>query len=211
MQVVETVLGNVETDPELAAQYKRRPAEEIEEVVLDERERRRSRFRTTTDAGTELGVVVESGQGLRPGDVLLDDDHRFVVVAFTDCEAVVVTFEHSGDGPAMATAARFGYRVGNRHWDLAVRGEEVLIALGTDEDRIIETVTDTLPPGAETRREYVDPTLFDETPAHGHDHGHSGHDHSHSGRDHTGGHPHRISGHTLDDAPANSAPEEGNE
>lgn len=172
MLVVETVLGNVETDPELAARYEARPGEEIEEVVLDDRERRRSRFRTTTEAGTELGVVVGSDQRLQPGDVLVDDEERFVVVAFADREALVVRFDAPGDTAAMAEAAQVGYRAGNRHWDLAVRGDEVLVGLGTDADRIVETVTDALPPGATTRREHVDPSVFDDAPAHGHSHSH---------------------------------------
>jgi urease accessory protein len=175
MRVVETVLGNIETDPDLEASYEERPAEEIEEVVLDEQERRRSRFRTATDAGTELGVVVESDRGLRPGDVLVNDEERFIVVAFADREALVVTFEAPEDEAAMAAAAQLGYRVGNRHLDLAVRDGAVLIALGNDGDRVAETVTAALPSGAETHREYVDPTLFDGTPAHGH--GESGHTH----------------------------------
>lgn len=172
MLVVETVLGSVEDDPELAARYEERPADEVETVVLDDRERRRSRVRTATDAGTELGIVVGSGQRLQPGDVLVDDEDRFVVVAFADREALVVSFDSPGDTAAMAEAVRVGYRVGNRHWDLAVRDDEVLVALGTDADRIVETVTDALPPGTTTRRERVDPALFDDAPAVGHDHSH---------------------------------------
>lgn len=170
MRVIETVLGNVETDPELAASYEQRPTEEVERVVLDEQERRRSRFRTTTETGTELGVIAGSEQRLQPGDILVDDEDRFVIVAFANRDAIVVSFEAPGSTATMAEAARLGYRVGNRHCDLAVRDDEVLVALGTDADRIVETVTDALPAGATTRREDVDPALFDDTPAHEHSH-----------------------------------------
>lgn len=198
MLVADRVLGNVDEDPDLARRYDGRPEGEIEEVVLDERERRKSRFRTTTTAGTDLGVVVEGTDGLAPGDVLVDDDERMVVVAFADREALVVELERVESGAeTLATLARVGYEVGNRHWDLATRDGEVLVGLGTDGDRIAETVASELPPGATTRRESVDPTLFDESVDHGHgdeghDHGEHSHSHGHGTQTHSHGEAHPV-------------------
>lgn len=194
MLVAETVLGNVDEDPELAARAEQRPPEEVEAVVLDERERRRSRIRTTTDAGTDVGIVVDSDRRLSPGDVLVDDDERMVVVTFEDREALVISFEgkdSTTDG--LLRMAQLGYQVGNRHWDLAVRDEEVLVALGTDSEQKLAEVTAALPPGARTRREMVDPTLFDGTPGHGE----SADGHTHDHDDH-GGHTHGPASHTHD-------------
>ncbi|WP_424018202.1 urease accessory protein UreE [Halorientalis pallida] len=194
MLVSESVLGNVEDDADLRAAVEGRPQEEVERVVLDERERRRSRIRTTTDAGTEIGVVVEDERGLEPGDVLVNDDERIVLVEFADREALVVAFE-GGDAAAMARAAELGHAIGNRHRDLAVRDGEVLIALEADGDRTVETVTAMVPEGTETRRERVDPTLFDGAGAtdpdhdhgHAHDHGSDGHTHGPGTHDHAPG------------------------
>jgi urease accessory protein len=187
MLVTESIQGNVNDDADLRAAVEARPADEVERVVLDERERRRSRIRTTTDAGTEIGVVVEDERGLRPGDVLVNDEERVVLVEFADREALVVAFA-GGDAAAMARAAELGHAVGNRHRDLAVRGGEVLIALDVDGDRTVEDVEAMCPPGTETHRERIDPTLFDGTGPGDHDHSHGGDGHAH---DHGGdGHAH---------------------
>jgi urease accessory protein len=191
MLVAESVLGNVADDAELRAAVEARPADEVERVVLDERERRRSRIRTTTDAGTEIGVVVEDERGLEPGDVVVNDDERVVLVEFADREALVVAFE-GGDAAAMARAAELGHAIGNRHRDLTVRDGEVLIALDADGDRTAETVEAMVPQGTETRRERVDPTLFDGAGSADHDHGHDsddgdGHTHDHGSDGHTHG------------------------
>ncbi len=199
MLVAETVLGNVDDEP-LATRYENRPETEIERVVLDERERRRARIRTTTDAGTDLGIVVDGDRRLTPGDVLVEDDERMVIVTFEDRDALVVSFERGEfSTDALVHLAQLGYQVGNRHWDLAVRDDEILVALGTDREQKLREVTSALPAGAETRREMVDPTLFDSTPGHGpgeadghtHDHG----EHSHDGAGHTHG---EDSGHSHD-------------
>lgn len=180
MFVAETILGNVESDPELATAYENRPQSEIEHVVLNERERRRSRVRTTTDAGTDIGIVVDSDQTLSPGDVLHNTDDRMIIVTFEDRTALVISFEDDTfETDTLLELTQLGYRVGNRHWDLAVRGDEILIGLGADNERNVREVTDSLPSDVQTRRETVDPTRFDETPGHG---GHSagtGHGHGH--------------------------------
>jgi urease accessory protein len=108
----------------------------------------------------------------------------------------------------MARAAELGHAVGNRHRDLAVGEDEVLIALDADAERTVEEVTAMLPPGTETRRERVDPTLFDGAGTaadHAHDHGDHRHDdHAHG----SGGHGHAPEpGIRTLDAP--SAGEEG--
>jgi urease accessory protein len=200
MLVVESVLGNVEADPDLAARREERPAEEVERVVLDERDRRRARLRTTTEAGTDIGIVSPEG-GLQPGDVLVDDAERMVVVDFADRDALVVDFTGvDGTGEALATAAALGHELGNRHRDLAVRESEVLVALGPDAGQIRATVESAAPAGVTVRRETVDPSLFDGTGAHGHDHdGESGHTHDHAHGDHTHEHTHHGGVRTVDD------------
>lgn len=191
MLVADTVLGNVEDDDDWARKYEARPQSEVERVVLDDRERRRARVRTTTDAGTDIGIVVDSDHDLSPGDVLVDDD-RMVIVSFEDRDALVVSFEDTDPSTAMLVeSAEFGYHVGNRHWDLAVRDAEILVALGADSERKIREITAALPSAARTRREMVDPTLFDGRP--GPDAGDDTTDgHSHGPESHT----HRRDGHT---------------
>jgi urease accessory protein len=173
-------------------------------VAVDATERRRSRFRTTADDGTDLGVVV--ARELRDGDVLSTGD-RLVVVSLEAVEAMVLDFESVADPDraAVTTALELGHAVGNRHWDLAVEDGRAYLPLADTRDRMESTVEPHLPPGATVGYDRVPPTLFDEgdaadhsydTSGRGHDDGESGHYHSHGedghshshGDDHTHGH-----------------------
>lgn len=171
MLVARGTLGNVATDEELAAAVERhRERGSLETVSVDRTERRRSRFRTTTDAGTEVGVVVESTDGLSPGDVLLVDDERAIVVAFESMAAVVVDLP---DDPVVSRAGlvELGHVVGNKHWELATREGLVYVALGPDGERRRHELEALLPAAADTWTEQVAPELFDGTvAAHSHDH-----------------------------------------
>jgi urease accessory protein len=169
------VIGNVETDEELAAAREAHAAEgTLERLVLEEAQRRRSRFRAETDAGTEVGVVAPGVGGLRPGDVLVEDE-RMVVVALESREVVTVELPPADEesGTALATAMlEAGHVVGNRHWELAIDDGIAYVPVAEDYERTRSVLADALPEGTALGRDTVDPGLFDgTTPSHGHGHG----------------------------------------
>jgi urease accessory protein len=155
-------------------------------VVVDDTQRRRSRFRTRTSTGEEVGVVVEAARVLSPGDLLETDDGRFLVVELESTEALVVDLAF--DDPAELVA--LGHAIGNKHWDLARVDGRVYVPTGGEPDHRREFLRSWLPEEAEIRVEGVEPTVFDESHHndHGHDHTHElDHDHMHA-HDHGSGH-----------------------
>lgn len=142
--------------------------EGYERITVDAVERRRSRFRTVTDEGTELGVVVD--RELESGDVL-GADGRLVVVELDAVAAFAVDLD--GVEASFAAGAAFGHALGNRHRDLAVRGTDIAVRIDRDADRLERTLRSFLPPDAGLERTTVPPTVFDDGPEHDHDHGHA--------------------------------------
>ncbi|MBV0903852.1 urease accessory protein UreE [Haloarcula salina] len=157
-------------------------------VVLSDTERRRSRVRTETADGRDLGIVV--ARDLADGDVLEADDGTLVVVELAAIEALVLDLADSGIAPT--AALELGHAVGNKHWDLAVRGDEALLPV-TDSKARMEAAVEEHLPDVPTRYERVPPTTFDDGGAdhsHGGDgHGHGDHSHADDG-DHSHAHAH---------------------
>ena len=202
MERVDGVVGNVHADDELAALRDDHAANgTLERVVIDADDRRRSRFRATTDAGTDVGVVLDR-PAVSAGDVLLVDDEHMIVLAFEPREALAVELpEPTAD--ATEAAVELGHRIGNQHWDLAVEEGVVYVPLEADR-HIVERVVADVVPGSEVRETTVEADLFvtelegggtdyehehshGEGPDHVHSAGHGddhGHDHSHAS-DHT--------------------------
>jgi len=166
-------------------------------VTLSDTDRRRSRVRTETDDGRDVGLVV--GRELRDGDVLETEEGDFVVIDLAGIEALVLDFADA-DLPTTA-ALEIGHALGNRHWDLAVRDTEALFPVTDSRERMETAVADLLPDGVTTRFETVSPTLFDEDGPE-HDHSHDGHSHGQAG-DHTHSHGDGHS-HSHDDDHAHS-------
>ncbi len=193
MKRVDGIVGNTEDDAALAEAVAKHETEgTLERVVLDETDRKRSRLRVTTDAGTDLGVLVDQPE-LTGGDVLLLTDNRAVVVVLEQRDAFVIDLSTATATPT--AVAKLGHRIGNQHWDLAVEGQMMYVPVEADRT-IIESVLDPyIPPGATTHYRRVDASRFmdqreDSVPSHDHtaDHDHSSehpheadrsHEHSH--------------------------------
>ncbi|WP_049934086.1 urease accessory protein UreE, partial [Halarchaeum acidiphilum] len=170
MELYDSSLGNANRDDDLASRVE---SEGARRLTLDETTRRRSRFRTEADDGTDVGVIAADAGGLEPGDVLAGAEHdRLLVVGLAEREAIVIDVGGAtATGETLALAARLGHVVGNRHRDLAVRGAEILVAVEESVDRQHDEIEPHLPEGATVTTEDVDPTLFDDaTPDHEHAH-----------------------------------------
>lgn len=177
---------------------------DFETVVLSDTDRQRSRVRTETESGEDIGIVV--ARDLGDGDVL-ETDEGLVVVELARIDALVV--DVAGADIEATAALELGHALGNRHWDLAVRDGEALFPVPDTRERMDATVAELLPDGIDTRYEAVPPTTFDDAGAdhahgdHGHSHGeghshaheesHAHDDHAHDGDGH--GHSHDSDGH----------------
>ncbi|AEM59208.1 urease accessory protein UreE (plasmid) [Haloarcula hispanica N601] len=156
-------------------------------VVLSDTERQRSRVRTETTDGCDLGIVV--ARDLADGDVLEAEDGTLVVVELAAIEALVLDFADSDVSPT--AALELGHAVGNRHWNLAVRDRETLFPVTDSKERMETTVAELLPADVPTRYEHVPPTTFDDE---GVDHTHRDGTGMHDG----GGHAHDHGVRTID-------------
>ncbi|MFU8870132.1 urease accessory protein UreE [Natronococcus sp.] len=199
MERVDSVVGNVHADGDLAAlRDDHRENGTLERVVIDADDRRRSRFRATTDAGTDVGVVLDR-PAVSVGDVLLVDDERMILVAFEPREALAVELPEA-TAEALAAAVELGHRIGNQHWDLAVEDGTVYVPLEADR-HIVERVVADVVPGSEVRATTVEADLFvteleggvdrEHDPTHGEDPDYArGTDHGHTHDDHEHDHGH---------------------
>ncbi len=169
MIVVDSYVGNAEEDP---AVEMRLAEEDARTITVDEAQRQRSRFKTTADDGSEVGVVVPFGGNLRGGDVF-EGDGALVRVELAPRDALVVDFETvEPSHGAMLACVRWAHDLGNRHRNLTVQGCTAVVPVEDDTDatRLREDVADHLP-GATVRREAVDPGVLDDDVA---DHSHGG-------------------------------------
>jgi urease accessory protein len=182
MKRVDGIVGST-TDPDLGDKIAAHEAAgTLETVTLDNVDRQRSRLRVESDAGTDLGVLVDKPE-LSEGDILVLEDDWAAIVTFESREAFVIELPESA---LPATIVELGHRIGNQHWDISVEKQTVYVPVEADKTIIEDVLGPYLPDDTETWYEIVDAEQFmnDASPSHGHgvDHDHShedGHEHSH--------------------------------
>jgi urease accessory protein len=123
---VTSVSGNVSSDSALAEAYARLAAMgKVETLLLSRAEAQRSRMRRTSDAGTDIAIVIEDGHHLRHGDVLLVGEDRMIIVQL-EPEDVLRFRVKEGIVPAAeekAVAVELGHFIGNLHRPIRTRDD----------------------------------------------------------------------------------------
>lgn len=156
MLVCEAVLGRLgEYEPD---------SDEVEHVSLTDEQRRRSRVRTETDAGTEVGILCD--EPLSDGDVIHDGEVA-VVVSLEPVDAYEIDLRNVPPNEA----ARLGHDLGNMHLKMAFGDGYAYVPVTEDSTRYIREELDA---AAGLRKVGVRPPVFDGD--HG-DEGHGGHSH----------------------------------
>lgn len=144
MIVVHETKGNIGSDEHLKELFEDLEQKGLaEHVEFSPQEAQRGRIRKTTDRGTELGIVLEKGRGIRDGDVLLLEERRIVIARLKPSEALVITVHASGPPhEVIETAVRLGHTLGNQHWPISIKGGLIVVPVTVDK-KVMETVLKT--------------------------------------------------------------------
>jgi urease accessory protein len=90
-------------------------------LILTSEQRRWPRARFQTQSGLELALALPSGARLEPGQVLCSGPVSYVIVEAAPEPVLAVTPRSHAD------ALRIAFEVGNRHFPLALDGENLLV------------------------------------------------------------------------------------
>jgi urease accessory protein len=116
-------------------------------LVLTWEQRRWTRKRATTRGGRELALALPTGSVLRPGDVIAVEPEWYLAVEAAPEAVLAVTPRDR------AEAIRVAFEVGNRHFSLAVEGEDLLVP----DDSAMVQLLDRLGVAWRRRRAVFDP------------------------------------------------------
>src|SRR5713101_727950 len=103
----------------------------LDTLCLTWEERRWTRKRVVTTAGREIGLALPTGSLLRPGDVVAVEPDWYLEIEGKPEPVLTVTPKDR------AEAIRIAFDVGNRHFPLAVLGEELLVPDDTAMEQLL--------------------------------------------------------------------------
>ncbi|MBI1324412.1 urease accessory protein UreE [bacterium] len=191
MILVERILGNVD-DPDWKTRLE---TDRCDELVLDQWQAQKNRFRSKSASGQEVAVALDRNSHLHDGDILAwnESTRQAIVVKILLNDVMVLKLETTPGQPVetlVRTSIELGHALGNQHWPAVVKGTTVYVPLTVDrkvmasvmKTHAFEGVSYDFVPGSEVIP-YLAPhesrRLFGGADATPHSHVHS-HSHSHS-------------------------------
>ena len=139
-------------------------------ITLPYEKRQKSRFRTTLNNGTEVGVTIERGSVLRGGDCLKSKQGDVVKILSADEQVSTIQCDSAYD------LARAAYHLGNRHVSLQV-GDTWVRYL---KDHVLDEMIKGFGLNVIHEQAPFEPEVGAYHGGHSHAHSHDDHSHSHS-------------------------------
>jgi urease accessory protein len=136
-------------------------------LCLTWEERRWTRKRVTTTGGREVALALPTGSLLRPGDIVAVEADWYLEIEGRPEPVLAVTPRDRNE------AIRIAFDVGNRHFPVAIAGDDLLVPDDTAMTQLLTRL------GVAWKRSAAVFTPLG--PGHSHDHGHSpldGHSHA---------------------------------
>lgn len=133
MILIERIIGNVDD-----ADWKERlEASQCDDLVLDQWQAQKNRFRSKSASGQEIAVALDRSSHLHDGDILFWDrtTGRAIVVRILLNDVMVLKLDSSTDQPVetlVRTSIELGHALGNQHWPAVVKGTTVYVPLTVD-------------------------------------------------------------------------------
>lgn len=129
---VSSVVGNIYSDIELQKKLSsQRESGNFEVLQLSRTDMEKHQMRKTTDRGTDLGIVLDSGLRLKHGDVL-NTDNLIIVEQLKEKVAALSVAAPGEPDRIMEVFVLVGHAIGNRHRPISIQNGRIYFPIRDD-------------------------------------------------------------------------------
>ena len=127
--IVSQIIGNIHRNRKLKSRYlSMMSLGKSETLTITRFESDRSRIRRSTNKGSDLAIVLNSGTQMHHGDVIVSDPQRFVIIQQEPETVMTIRIKRTcPDSRLVLTAAAVGHIIGNMHRPIATQSKGKVI------------------------------------------------------------------------------------
>ena len=134
MLLINSILGNVYRDSNLKEKIEKATQNRtIKQLSLSRSDMEKSRLRTKTDDGTEVGLSLEPGTTLDHGDVLEINSNLIITHQLPE---KIISVKVSDDHHSSSIRVQLGHIIGNRHRPLSITSDGSILFPIHDENEV---------------------------------------------------------------------------
>ena len=134
MLLINSILGNAYRDSNLKEKIENATQNRtIKQLSLSRSDMEKSRLRTKTDDGTEIGLSLEPGTTLDHGDVLEINSNLIITHQLPE---KIISVKVSDDHHSSSIRVQLGHIIGNRHRPLSITSDGSVLFPIHDENEV---------------------------------------------------------------------------
>ena len=134
MLVVDSILGNAYDSNNISQKIEdAKENQTLKRLFLSRPQMEKSRLRTETEDGTEIGLSLEPGNVLHNGDVLKIDSNLIIIHQLPE-KVIRVTINENNRSPNLLI--QLGHIIGNRHRPISIASDGCIMFPIHDEDEV---------------------------------------------------------------------------
>ena len=134
MLLINSILGNAYRDSNLKEKIENAIQNHtIKQLSLSRSDMEKSRLRTKTDDGTEIGLSLEPGTTLDHGDVLEIDSNLIITHQLPE---KIISVKVNDDDHSSSIRVQLGHIIGNRHRPLSIASNGSVLFPIHDENEV---------------------------------------------------------------------------
>jgi urease accessory protein len=134
MLLINSILGNAHNDSNLKKKIENATQNHtLKQLILSRSDMEKSRLRTETDDGTEVGLSLEPGTTLDHGDVLEIDSNLILIQQLPE---KIISVKVTDDHHSSSILVQLGHIIGNRHRPLSITSNGSVLFPIHDENEV---------------------------------------------------------------------------
>jgi len=133
---INSVVGNIHNDYDLAQKYNQMTAKQLSEIIrISRSEAQRVRMRKTSDKGSDVAIILPQSAHIKHGDVLLLNNDRIIIVEIQPEKVAVISVENNmASEHLFEMAVKVGHTIGNLHRPIKLEGNKIILPIQADSE-----------------------------------------------------------------------------
>ena len=133
---IDSVVGNIHNDYDLAQKYNQMTAKQLSEIIrISRSEAQRVRMRKTSNMGSDVAITLPQSVHIKHGDVLLLNNDKIIIVEIQpEKVAVIVVKSIIASEHLFEMAVKVGHTIGNLHRPIKVEDNKIILPIQAESE-----------------------------------------------------------------------------
>ena len=133
---INSVVGNIHNDYDLAHKYNQMTAKQLSEVIrISRSEAQRVRMRKTSNKGSDVAITLPQNVHIKNGDVLLLNNDKIIIVEIQpEKVAVIVVKSNIASEHLFEMAVKIGHTIGNLHRPIKLEDNKIILPIQAESE-----------------------------------------------------------------------------